>query len=74
MRGNTLLVEKTRAMKLWITIVNILLWPGRKLVRRFPDLGPAERNLLHNVTNYVVWLSLFCGLLIYVLIKTMPTA
>ncbi len=61
-------------MKLWGLIVNILLWPGRKLVQRFPNLGVAERNLIHNVTNYVVWLTLICGVLIYVLIKTMPTA
>ncbi len=59
-------------MKLWTLIVDILLWPGRKAVGFFPNLGDAERRLAHNLTNYIVWLSIFCGLLIYVLIKTMP--
>jgi|GEM_PF-2845068 len=59
-------------MKLWTLLTDILLWPGRKVITFFPDLGDDERRLAHNVTNYVVWLGLFCGLLIYVLIKTMP--
>lgn len=59
-------------MKLWTLIVNILLWPGRKSLALLPNLGEAEGRLIHNIVNYVVWLTLFCGLLIYLLIKTMP--
>ncbi len=60
-------------MKLWTLIVDILLWPGRKTLTLWPNLGTAEGRLIHNVVNYVVWLTLFCGLLIYLLIKMMPS-
>jgi len=59
-------------MNLWTLIINILLWPGRQAITLVPNWGPDETRLLHNVVNYVVWLSIFCGLLIYILIKTMP--
>jgi len=53
-------------------LVNLILWPGRRVVALFPALGPAEARLVHNITNYVVWLSLICAGLIWGLIKTMP--
>lgn len=60
-------------MGIWNTIVAILLWPGRTVLGFFPNLGTEEGRLVHNVVNYVVWLSLLCGGLIAILIKTMPT-
>jgi len=61
-------------MSIWASIVKILLWPGSRAVVLFPNLGDDETRLVHNIVNYVVWLAIFCGLLIYVLIKTMPPA
>jgi len=61
-------------MALWTLIVKILLWPGEQVLRLFPRLGNEESRLLHNMINYIVWLGLFCGLLIWALIKTMPPA
>jgi hypothetical protein len=50
----------------------IITAPGRWLVKRFPDLGEEETRLLHNMANYVVWLSLFVGTLIAIVIKYPP--
>ena len=55
-------------MKIWNLIVDILLWPGRKALQLFPDLGPDESRLLHNMVNYIFWLTLICGPLTYVII------
>jgi len=59
-------------MKIWALIVNILLWPGRKATSLLPDMGEDETSLVHNVVNYVVWLALFCGLLIWTVIQHPP--
>ena len=61
-------------MKLWTLITNILLWPGRKAIAMFPNLGAEGTRLLHNMVNYIVWLTLVCGLLIYFVIKSIPSA
>ncbi|MFQ5437806.1 MAG: hypothetical protein ACE5DK_03140 [Paracoccaceae bacterium] len=58
--------------KIFALISGVLLWPGKRLVAFFPQLGDAERRLLHNVANYVVWLALLCGMLIYTLIVFRP--
>ncbi len=50
----------------------VITAPGRALVRRFPDLGPEETRLVHNIANYVVWLTLVVGTLIAVIIKHPP--
>jgi len=60
------------AMAFWQTFLAILLWPGQQVMRLFPDLGTAEARLLHNMVNYIVWLSLFCGLLIWAVIALTP--
>ncbi len=57
---------------MWQRFLDVLLWPGRRVVSLFPRLGTEERRLLHNITNYVVWLSLFCGLLIWLVIRYSP--
>jgi len=57
---------------MWQKFLNILLWPGRRLVELFPGLGNEERRLLHNITNYVVWLSLLCSALIWVVLHYSP--
>ncbi len=59
-------------MRLWKYLIDIMLWPGRTVLGYFPNLGPEEGRLVHNVVNYVLWLTLLCGGLIAVLIKTMP--
>lgn len=59
-------------MTIWTLLITVVLWPGRQLVARLPNLGPAETRLVHNITNYVVWLCLICGGLIWVLLATMP--
>jgi len=51
---------------------SIITAPGRALIKRFPDLGPEETRLLHNIANYIVWLTLFVGSLIAVIIKHPP--
>ncbi len=50
----------------------LILWPGRQVLRRFPGLTGAEARLVHNITNYVFWLTLICGGLIWLLLATMP--
>jgi hypothetical protein len=50
----------------------IITAPGRAAIKRFPDLGPEETRLLHNMANYVVWLTLIVGSLIAVIIKHPP--
>ncbi len=59
-------------MKLWTLITYILLWPGRTANRLFPGLDPDHSRLLHNMVNYIVWLSLILGFLIYYEIASMP--
>jgi len=61
-------------MQLWILITNIILWPGRKANRLLPDLDPDHSRLLHNMVNYIVWLSLILGYLVYFEITSMPPA
>ena len=53
-------------------MLEIITAPGRWFVRRFPNLGDEERRLLHNMVNYVVWLGLFVGGLIAIIIKYPP--
>ncbi len=55
-----------------LMLKSIITAPGRALIKRFPDLGPEETRLLHNVANYVVWLTLGIGALIAVIIKHPP--
>jgi len=52
-------------------LTDIILWPGRQVLRLFPKLSGDEATLIHNITNYVVWLTLICGVLIWVLIESM---
>jgi hypothetical protein len=59
-------------MKLWTLIKTIILWPGRAASRQFPDLDPEHSRLLHNMVNYIVWLTLIIGYLIYYVIASMP--
>ena len=56
-------------MKAWTLFINVLLWPGRKTNALFPHMGEEEARLIHNVVNYVVWLALFCGVLVWTIIK-----
>ncbi len=49
-------------------LVNIITWPGRFAIRHLPEMGEAETRLLHNMVNYVVWLTLLIGILLYFLI------
>ena len=53
-------------------LLDILLWPGRKAVSLVPGWGDEEKRLLHNMVNYIVWLSLFCGMLIWLVITHPP--
>ena len=55
-----------------LMLKSIITAPGRALIKRFPDLGPEETRLLHNMANYIVWLTLFVGALIAVVIKYPP--
>ncbi|RMD47352.1 MAG: hypothetical protein D6832_06275 [Alphaproteobacteria bacterium] len=59
-------------MRIWRVIESILLWPGRKVVERFPGLGAEERRLLYHMVNYIVWLSLFVAFVIWLVITYPP--
>jgi len=50
-------------------LLKIITAPGRFVLRYLPNLGGEESRLLHNMVNYVVWLTLLIGTLIYVIIK-----
>lgn len=50
----------------------IITAPGRWVVKRFPNLGEDETRLLHNMANYIVWLGIFVGGLIALIIKYPP--
>jgi hypothetical protein len=56
-------------MKIWDLLVNIILWPGRRVITLIPELGEEERRLAHNVVNYVVWLTIICAVLGYYMVK-----
>ena len=53
-------------------LLSILLWPGRQVVRRFPNLGEHERRLLANMVNYVAWLTPTVALVIWAVIAHPP--
>ncbi len=53
-------------------LVNITTWPGRFALKHLPELGEAEARLVHNMINYVVWLSLFIAVLLYFVVRFSP--